>query len=430
MRKLFFLLLFVSNLTVAQVSVVATTTNNASTPLPFNLQAKFSFLSVNMDTGDDIISDNDLTITNKDYTGTIPYTSTATLQMANVAGLKTDDDFDAALYTDAGTPRTLTAANLLDNDYTRTLVKYSGTSPFGIEWIGLLQKDVSISESEWNQLYVYFDLSVFWNGTFNENGEYKDNRALEGQGYKGWIAYIDELELTHPSVTVKGSLNKMFLEINRNDKTIWAKMDALWVFMLNDISLVNTTACISMVRPSINAFSFPVAPTYTLSGFEGNASSQYGNSNFNATTDAINYTINSACRIIYKYKAGVGNSGLDGHPSFTGTNFMQNNSTAANRINQNGNSVSANFGGIGYRAIDRAAASGAGAVSSYVGTTKTDGTGVADASLTNEKFSVLRNSNGYSDAGAAIYAISGHYIQAQHGILNTAMTNHKTRLGL
>lgn len=370
---------------------------------------------------------NDITITSKDFvTDYIPPTSTATFALANSAPLKVDDNFDGAWYTDAGAVKQVPVSHFINNDYTRTLVKYSNSAPYNVEWIGLLDDAATPTTDQWNQLHELFQLNPYWSGVFNINGVVKDNRALEGQGYKGWISYVDFLSLTNPTTTVKASINKTFLEINSNDSTLWDLMDAVWCHMLNDSALVTGAGTVSMKRPSLDRMTFPVAPTYTASGFLGNASTQYALTNYNATQHAQNYSQNSACFGVFKYAAGAGINGIFGHPSFTGTNTMQNSSTSANRINGGGNSTAADFSGTGYRALNR---SGSASVQGYRGTTQTTGTGASGA-LTNEDFSVLRNAFGYSDAGISWTFIGGSLTQAQHGILNTAFTNHKTRLGL
>jgi hypothetical protein len=398
--------------------------------LPANLLAKFSVLWAGDVSGNNLvdeISGQLLPITGKDFVGSIiPGTSTATLALPNTASLKTDDGNDNLWYTGAGTVRQVPIGHLFTSDYYRTLVKYSNTSPYDVSWFGLLKSDATLSSDELNQLHTYFQLHIYWSGVFNNYGVLKNNRALEGQGCKGWIARLNVLSLTNPSEAVRLSVHKTFLDINNGDYTLWDKVDALWCFMINDSALVTGASTVSIKTPGLARLTFPVAPTYTTSGFSGNAVDQYANTNFNPTLHAVNYTRDSACRIVYKYLSS-GAAALDGHPSFTGDNAMQNASTGAQRINSVGNTAaSLNLAGVGYMALDRLDGTN---LSGYNGVTKTDTTATSKA-LTNESFSILRNAFGYGASGVSFYALAGHLTQAQHLIIKNAMDAHKTRLGL
>jgi hypothetical protein len=70
---------------------------------------------------------------------------------------------------------------------------------------------------------------------------------------------------------------------------IWAKLDRLWVFAAAD----SQTALIDLVALTTAT---PVnSPTFTPNrGYNGNASSSYLNSNFNASTSGVQWTLNSA----------------------------------------------------------------------------------------------------------------------------------------
>lgn len=408
-------------------------TNNSV--LPESLLSLFSALTYCERSGNElvgVVGGVNFTITGLDYseTNVIPGTSTCTLSLPNNSSLKTDDYFDTLWASDAGVMNNVTIPFLQEANYSRTLVRYSSESPYDIEWIGLLDDAAEPTDDQWNLLHYYFRLDFWWSGGFNSSAFEKENKAPEGQGYKGWIKEVIERSFTEPTETVKSSLNKTALHIIKNGSGAWYELDALWPFMLNDSSLVSTTGCVSMVRPDLTAPTLVNAITTTTSGLEGDGGTAYVNTNFNASTDGINYTISSASRFMLKYKAGVVVNGLDGHPSFTASNTMQNSSTSANRINVASNCVSANFGGTGYRAIDRNAS----AIAAFVDASKTTGTVAPAASLTSENFSILRNAfssaNTYCDAGVAFYGLGGHLTDAQHGVIRVALAAHKTRLGL
>lgn len=397
--------------------------------LPETLQAKFTFLwlgTINSNQLVDVISGQNITVTGKDFTTTIPYTSAATFAMANVAGLKTDDDFDGAWFTDAGAVRSVTAQKLIDCDFSRTLVKYANASPYEIEWIGLLQKGVSITSDEWNQLHTYFRLGTYWSGVFNSFGYVKDNRVQEGQGYKGWAATLTSLGLTAPATAVNASINKFCLDLinGASGSSVLSGMDALWMFMLNDSSLVAGAGTVTLQNPSRTRLAFTVAPTYTTSGFEGNASSMYADTNFN-TSLGTNFVRDSASRGMYKYKAGT-TGGLDGHLS-SALNGMFIAGSTQQRINS-GVALSASFSttGTGYKAMNRTTSNDVQGYNPSVNNYTN-----ASSAPANDTLKLLRNvTANYSDAGLSMYFVGRSFTSTEHGIISTSFTAHKTRLGL
>jgi hypothetical protein len=126
------------------------------------------------DIGSDVI-----TVSGKDFSSTfLPADSTATLNMPDIAAYRTADT-DHLWFTEAGVQRNVTVAELIGYDFERTVVCYSSTSPHNILWIGLLQDDATLSEAEINLLHRAFRLHIFWSGTWNDYGYFKDNRGLE-----------------------------------------------------------------------------------------------------------------------------------------------------------------------------------------------------------------------------------------------------------
>ena len=120
-----------------------------------------------------------ITVAGKDFTTNyIPPTSVSTLTMPDTAAYKAADT-DNLWFTEAGVARNVTVAELIGYDFARTVVCYSSTSPHNIQWIGLLQADATLSEAEINLLHRTFRLHIFWSGTWNDYGYFKDNRGLE-----------------------------------------------------------------------------------------------------------------------------------------------------------------------------------------------------------------------------------------------------------
>lgn len=402
--------------------------------LPLNLVSLFSALTYCERSGNELIgvvNDINFTITGLDYSETdlIPGTSTCTLSLQNNADLKVDDFFDTAFFDDAGAVKQVTIPQLQNNDYSRVLVRYSTESPHNIEWIGLLDNAAFPTEDQWNQLHTYFRLHIFWSGVWNDYGYLKDNKPLEGIGYKRWIALCDSYGFTGLSETVKASINKYILYLM--DVGTFLKADRRFMFMLNDSGLVDDHGTVSLVNCDATRGEFPVAPTYTTRGWEGNGSSQYFNSKFIPITHGVNYQQNSAARSYYKYKARtIATSYIDGHASLS-TNILTNaNSTALQRINAVASlGVGETLNELEYIAINRSSASGSGSVSIYEGAAKRD-YNITSTTLSAGELLVARSQFGYGDDGHSMANYYSSLSQTEHGYERTAILAHKTRLGL
>lgn len=396
--------------------------------IPSDLAALFSVLWIGNISGNylvDTISGNNILVTNKDFsTTTIPESSTATFSLPNTSSLKTDDDFDNAWYDSSGTIKQQTVTNLLGRDYSRTLVKYANSSPYDIEWIGVLKSSATPTSDQWNRLHTYFRLHVYWSGMFNDYGYLKDNIALDGRGYKAWIGAITYNSYTAPASGVLSSVNKFIFDLM--DYGVWTGFDGIWNFMLNDGTLIDTCGALNLAVPGSYQFTFPIAPTYTTSGIKGNGSTQYGDSNYNPTSNGVNYTLNDGARGIYVYSAGTVTDYYEGH-SGSGNDILTNTTgSGLHRINGGSMGSAVNSTGTGYRAINRSASN---AVQYYKDLTQTTDT-AASSALANQTFTLLRSAFGYGAAGLSLYFIGRSFTQTEHANIRTAFLAHKTRLGL
>jgi len=119
----------------------------------------------------------DIAITGKDFSGDyIPYTSAATFQAPDNATLKADDT-DYLWFDRNGVVRNVEVSELVGYDFARTIVKYDNSTPYHIRWIGILKSGVTLTESQLDRIYEYFELSQFWSGVLDERGVIKGNRA-------------------------------------------------------------------------------------------------------------------------------------------------------------------------------------------------------------------------------------------------------------
>jgi len=405
---------------------------SAATPseMPQSLIDKFTFLwrgpfdaSGNLQNE---LNSNVITVTNKDFTTTIPYDSSATFSMPNVSTYKTADAFDEYWYDASSASRSITVTNLIEVDPTKTLVKYARTSPYAVEWIGLLDVSASISESEWNSLFTYFDLHVFWNGGFNSYGSLKDNRPLNGQGYKGWITAVNSLGLTNPSDNVKLALNTLNVDLLLGG--IHSGFDKFWVFMLNDASLVTGAATISFANSDTSIrVTYPVPPTYTTAGFYGNATDQYANTHYSPYFNGVNYTLNSASRIVYRHN-GTGAGALDGGEGGWWNAFAMEDGYL-NRIH-GPTSIYGGPGSEAFIAINRSSVSNAQYYRNNMVDYTTDSSTILVPGQAGEGAFLLRHGWGYGDSEISMYAIGRSFNETEMARIRSAFNRYVTRLGL
>ena len=129
---------------------------------------------------------NDIIITGCDFsTPYIPYTSSASFKLPDVAALKTDDS-DYIWWKSDGSARAAdktSIAELVGYDFARTIVWYSGIAPYNIHAIGVLKSSITITEALIIKLTQGFRLSPWWSGAWIDYGEIKENRAFE---YTPW----------------------------------------------------------------------------------------------------------------------------------------------------------------------------------------------------------------------------------------------------
>ncbi len=401
---------------------------------PESLKSLFSVLWLGQVSGSTLIDQsgngNNITVTGKDFaTSYIPAASAATFALANSAPLKVDDDWDGLWFTDAGAVIQVTPTKLNNNDYVRTLVKYSDSSPYDIQWIGVLDDAATPTTDQWDQLHQYFRLGLFWSGSLNTSGYYKENRPMDGLGYKGWIAAVQALALAEPPLATKKSVNKFALEYRNIG--VDTGIDRFYMLMLNDTAAIDGAGTVSLFGDRSVRMTFPVAPTKTASGIEGNGTTMYADCNFIPSTHGVNHTLNNASFSTFQYKIRTIT------PSFMAGNLVggfvisaNSTSTGLSRLNSTNNLTSGiTYNTIDYITLDRNAAAGAGSMRVIRGTTVTSND-VASTGLPTASALLLRSISGYGDVGLSFAEFSKSYTTAEHALRRTAFLNHKTRLGL
>jgi len=109
------------------------------------------------------------------------------LTVAGVVGSETYQCPNTAAYIAADTDyiwfkmdesqRTVTTAELIGYDFTRTIIKYGNTAPYSIRWIMILSDDFETARE--NKMRDSFWLSIWWDGISSDYGRTKGNRAGE-----------------------------------------------------------------------------------------------------------------------------------------------------------------------------------------------------------------------------------------------------------
>lgn len=122
------------------------------------------------------------------------------LTVAGVAGSETYQcpntaayiaaDTDYIWFTSATAQRTVTTAELIGYDFTRTVVKYGNTAPNAIAGIMILKSGEVLSTVKENKMRDDFDLSVWWSNVLSSHGDTKDNR---GSQRSIWIVFTAAL---------------------------------------------------------------------------------------------------------------------------------------------------------------------------------------------------------------------------------------------
>lgn len=176
-------------------------------------KAKFLFLWTGKFDGDNLLSDLDssvITVTNKDFaTNYIPAISTATFAIPDNATYKTADE-DLLWANSGGVVLEKTTSQLVEFDYTRTLIKYSNNSPYNIQAIGILKTGEALNATEIDEVHKYFKLWLYWSGVLNANGYIKGNRDITTKPIQV-SAEIPQTQLDKVVITFDQNLNESII---------------------------------------------------------------------------------------------------------------------------------------------------------------------------------------------------------------------------
>jgi hypothetical protein len=92
-------------------------------------------------------------------------------------------DTDYCWWKTDGSLSTTDGNRLIAYDFARTIIKYDSTTPYTLRETIILTAGATLTTTEMNLLRIYAKLSPWWDGTWSDYGEIKENRAFE---YDPW----------------------------------------------------------------------------------------------------------------------------------------------------------------------------------------------------------------------------------------------------
>jgi hypothetical protein len=155
-----------------------------------------------------------------------------------------------------------------------------------------------------------------------------------------------------PDATRIGHINTLILALK--NAGIWSKLDVLWITAAHDAQ----AARLNWKTPASFALTAVNTPTFTTDrGYKGNGSSSYLNTGWNANTNGVNYTQNSASAVFWNRTAraandkalfGVydGGAEINTYPRYVGDEFY-------GRVNDNVGALSSSANSDGLFHTDR-----------------------------------------------------------------------------
>lgn len=275
--------------------------------------------------------------------------------------------------------------------------------------------------------------SIGWGqGAVNNSISWGDSHELSWAGLTDIVgfAYEDEyqaildrgtaLGYTLPSDSVKLKQNTLLASMKASG--VWNKLDVFYVFAQDGSSAFAT---INWKNPNANQSTLVNSPTFVNNGgFTGNGTSSYIDTNFNPSTQGVNYTLNNASRYFFTH-AISGINAFDG-VSANNNNRMMRQSVTSHRINSLALTLSAAFdytSVVNTKSIHRTSATSVTLYNSTTGTTLTQ----ASATLENANQLVLRASTNYGAHTCAAYAMGASMI-SEHATFIADWNTYKSSL--
>jgi hypothetical protein len=230
--------------------------------------------------------------------------------------------------------------------------------------------------------------------------------------YKAVLDRGTALSYTLPTTTTQQKQNKLLKSMKADG--VWAKLDVFYVFAQDGGSAFGT---LNWKNPNANQSTLVNSPTFVSNGgFTGNGTSSYIDTNFNPSTQGVQYTQNNASRYFFTH-AISGVSAFDGIMG-SNNNRMIRTSVTSQRINSGALSLPTAFdftATVNTKSIHRTSSISVTCYNSTTGSTFVQ----SSAAVDNANQLVLRASTNYGAHTCAAYAMGASMISEHTNFINT-----------
>ena len=238
--------------------------------------------------------------------------------------------------------------------------------------------------------------------------------------YQAILNRATTLGYTLPSASVQAKQNTLLTSMKADG--VWAKLDVFYVFAQDGGSAFGT---LNWKNPNANQSTLVNSPTFVSNGgFTGNGTSSYIDTNFNPSTQGVQYTLNNASRYFFTH-AISGVSAFDGIMS-NNNNRMMRTSVTSQRINSGALSLPTAFdytATVNTKSIHRTSATSVTCYNSTTGSTFIQ----ASSAIDNANQLVLRASTNYGAHTCAAYAMGASMI-SEHSAFIADWNTYKSSL--
>lgn len=238
--------------------------------------------------------------------------------------------------------------------------------------------------------------------------------------YQAILNKATALGYTLPSASVQAKQNTLLTSMKANG--VWAKLDVFYVFAVDNNA--SAFATLNWKNPNANQSTLVSSPTFVNNGgFQGNGTSSYIDTNFNPSTQGVNYTLNSASMYFFPHA-------LSGTSVMTGTMGLENRTTRSSsvqqRINQGNLSLPTAFdftSVVNPKSIHRTSATNVTLYNAFVSENRL----VASVNVPNGNLFTLRASATYGAHTCAAFA-AGAQLTAENTDFINAWNTYKSSL--
>ena len=239
---------------------------------------------------------------------------------------------------------------------------------------------------------------------------------IVGLGYETeYAAVLDRataLGYSLPSESVRTKQNTLIASLKSIG--VWAKLDVFYVFAQDGGADFGT---LNWKNPNANQSTLINSPTFVSNeGFTGNGTSSYIDTNYNPSTQGVQYTLNDASRYFFPH-AFLGTSRMDGNTG-VGNNSIRASSVNSQTINTASNAVVPSFAYtavINPKSIHRTSLTSVNLYNGIVGETGVQ----TSTSIFNSNQFVLRSANSYGKHTASAYAMGASLVAENTDFVNS-----------